>query len=113
MGVVDAQDPHSLVDPEQHDRQQLLPQLAPVLVFEVERIDVLVLLGWVLGVLDRAVGAVLEPLGVLARVGMIRRALERDVERHVEPMFGRRCDQVAEVVQRAQVRVDRFVAALR
>ena len=40
-----------------------LPQRAPVLALEVERVDVLVLLRRVLGVLDRAVGPRAEPLG--------------------------------------------------
>ncbi len=52
---------------------------------EVERIDVLVLLGRVLGVLDGAVGPLAEPLGMLAHVGVVGRALERDVQRDLEP----------------------------
>ena len=53
----------------------------PVGVLEVERIDVLVLLGRILGVLHGAVRAPLEPLGMLGDVGMVRGALEGDVQR--------------------------------
>src|SRR5438445_13177652 len=81
--VVHAEDTDALLRPEQHDGQELLPQLPPVLVLEVERVDVLVLLERGLRVLDRAVGPVLGPLGVLARVGMVRRALDCDVESDV------------------------------
>ena len=62
MRVVDAEDPDAAVDPEQRDVEQRLPQRPPVVAFEVERVDVLVLLRRILGVLDRAVGPVAEPL---------------------------------------------------
>src|SRR5207244_7949767 len=86
--IVHAEDTDALLRPEQHDGQELLPQLPPVLVLEVERVDVFVLLRRVLRVLDRAVGPVLEPFGVLARVRMVRRALECGVERDVQAVVG-------------------------
>ena len=51
---------------------------------EVERIDVLVLLRRVLGVLHRAVGPPAEPLRMLLHVRVVGRALERDVERDLD-----------------------------
>ena len=42
--VVDAENPHALFDPEFEDAAQFLPQCLPVVAFEIERIDVLVLL---------------------------------------------------------------------
>ncbi len=79
---------------------------------EVERVDVLVLLGRVLGVLDRAVRPHPEPLRVLGCIGMIGRALECDVERDLDPARLRGTAEVLEVLERPQLRVDRLVAAL-
>ena len=62
---------------------------APVLALEVERIDVLVLLRRVLGVLDRAVGAMAEPLGMLAHPGVIGRALPGEIERDLHARAAR------------------------
>ena len=56
---------------------------------EVDRVDVLVLLRRVLGVADRAVGPVVEPLGVLGDPRVVGRALERVVERDLHAV-GRR-----------------------
>ena len=53
-------------------------------VVEVQRVDVLVLLRRVLGVGDRAVGAGGEPLRVLAGPRVVGRALQRQVERHLQ-----------------------------
>ena len=64
--IVDAEDRHAVRDPELDHRLQLVPERRPVVRLEVERVDVLVLLRRVLGVLDRAVGAVAEPRRVLA-----------------------------------------------
>ena len=112
MRVVDPEDADTLLGPEEDDRQELLPELPPVLVLEVERIDVLVFLGRVLCVLDGAVGPVLEPFGVLAHVRVVGRALERDVERHVDALAGGRRDQAAEVGQGSEGGIHRLVAAL-
>jgi hypothetical protein len=67
VGVVDPEDADAVPDPEGDDGTQGVPELAPLVAFEVEVVDVLVALGRVLGVLQRAVGAVVEPLGVLAQ----------------------------------------------
>ena len=58
---------------------------------EVERIDVLVFLRRVLGVLDAAVGALAEPLGMRLDVRMVGRALERDVERDLDAVLAAAC----------------------
>ena len=70
MWIVHPEDPDSLSDPEG----------APVVGLEIERIDVLVLLGRVLRILDAAIRTMLEPVRVRAHVRVIGRALERDVE---------------------------------
>jgi hypothetical protein len=104
--VVDAEDPHAACDPELDDLQQRLPQRAPVRAVEVDVVDVLVALRRVLRVLQRAVGAVVEPLGVLAQPGVVGRALDREVERELDPGVRRRRDQPVEVLERAELRVD-------
>ena len=74
---------------------------------EVDVEDVLVALGRVLGVLDRAVGPAVEPLRVLRQPRVVGRALDREVERDLEPELARARDQAVEVVERAELGVDR------
>ena len=50
----------------------------------VDVVDVLVALGRVLGVLERAVGAAVEPLRVLGQPRVVGRALDREVQRDVD-----------------------------
>ena len=59
-----------------------------------------------------AVGPVPEPLGMLADVGMVGRALEGDVQRDLEAELARARDQAVEVVERAELGMDRLVPAL-
>ena len=94
------------------DVEQRLPEPAPVLGLEVDVVDVLVFLGRVLRVLERPVRAAVEPLGMLLQPRVIRRALDREVERDLDPRRPRRGDQRVEVLPRAEVRVQRVVAAL-
>jgi hypothetical protein len=63
---------------------ELVPERAPVVRLEVERVDVLVLLRRVLRVLDGAVRPRAEPLRVLLDVRVVGRDLERDVERDLD-----------------------------
>ena len=59
--IVDAEDLDAVRRPELDHALELLPQPGPVFGFEVEGIDVLIFLRRVLGVFDRAVGAMAEP----------------------------------------------------
>src|SRR5205823_14477682 len=68
-------------------------------------------LGRVLGVADRAVGAVAEPLRMLFEPGMVERALDGEIERDLQAVFGGGGDQPAEILGRAERRVDRIVSA--
>src|SRR5207249_8739662 len=61
---------------------------------------------------DRAVGAVLEPLRVLGQPGVVGRALDREVERDLEPELLRAGDEAVEVRERAELGGDGVVAAL-
>src|SRR4030095_460973 len=72
VGVVDSKDLHAVGDPEEKHVPQRLPQRLPVAALEVERIDVLVLLGRVLRVLDRPVRPAPEPFGMLTNPWMVR-----------------------------------------
>src|SRR5262249_14200238 len=79
---------------------------------EIDVDDVLILLGWVLGVFDRAVRPEDEPLRMLLDPGMVRRALDREIERDLHRMLASSGDEAAEVVERPQLRIDGTVAAL-
>src|SRR4051794_25387363 len=69
--------------------------------------------GWVGGDLRGEVGAVVEPLRVLVHPGMVRRALQGEVQRDLQTLPGGLLHEPVEVLDRAQVRVDGVVAALR
>ena len=112
MRVVDPEHLHAGVDPHQHDPPPLVPQLLPGRRVPVEVVDVLVLLGRVLGVLDRAVRAAVEPLRVLGQPRVVGGRVERDVERDVHPVLARGRAQRAHVVERAELGVHGVVAAL-
>ncbi len=110
--VVDAEDLDPEVDPVDDDPPPLLPHRLPGRRVPVEVVDVLVALGRVLGVLQRAVGALQEPLRVLGQPRVVGRRVERQVDRHVHVVIGRRLAQAADVLERAELRVDGVVAAL-
>ena len=114
--VVDPEDPHAPLDPDLEDALPLVPQRGASVgigALEVDRVDVLVLLRRVLGVLDRAVGRVAEPLGVLAHVRVVGRGLERDVHRQLHAVRLDLAAKVEELLQPAQLGRDRVVAAFR
>src|ERR1700722_4648298 len=74
-----------MVDPEPHDTCQFLPEGLPIRRVEVDRVNVFVTFGRVFCVPDAAVGKRLEPVGVLCDPRMVRRALEGDIEGHLDP----------------------------
>src|ERR1700756_4493907 len=78
--------------------------------FEIQRVDILIFFWRVLGVLNRTVGALAKPFGVFLHVGMIRRALKRDVQRDLYAKFFGLGDELFEIFQRTQVGMNRFVA---
>ena len=111
MGVVHPEDRHPVLDPGAHNLQDRLVDALGVVV-EVERVDVLVLLGRVLGVGDGAVSQDREPLGVLGHPRVVRGALERQVQGHLHAQLARARHQGVEVLEGAQVGVDGVVAAV-
>ena len=99
------------VDPDPHHPEALGVEALGVVV-EVDRVDVLVLLRRVLRVGDRAVGLGGEPLRVRLDPGVVRGRLEREVERDLHAELPGALDEGAEVLHRAQLRVDGVVPAL-
>src|SRR5690606_31594082 len=93
------------------DAFQLVPERLPVIGFKIERVDILILFGWVFGVLDTAVGSLAEPLGVFLDVGMVGRTLKGDVQGDFDALFPRRADEILKVFQGTQVGVNRLVSA--
>ena len=81
MGVVDTENLDSLVGPEQNDVLDFFPQGLVVFVVVVEGVNVFVLLGRVFRKLDAAVRFVKEPFRVTLHVGMVRAAVEGNVQR--------------------------------
>ena len=110
--IVYPEDVDALFAPIQEDALQFFPQLAPGRRFEVERVDVLVLLGRILRVLDRAIRPPAEPLRVFREIGMVARGLEGDIQRDLQPVVFGGLHQVPEVLERAQFGMDRLVSAL-
>ncbi len=109
--VVHAEDPHAAVHPVPQHPHGLGDEAVHVGV-EGDGVDVLVLLRRVLRVGDGAVGAVVEPLGVFLHPGVVRGALQREVQRHLQPQLAGLADEPGEVLQGAQIGVDGVVAAL-
>lgn len=64
--VVHPERAHAMTDPKAEDPEHFLPEGKGFGAVEVERVDVLLLLGRILSVLDGAIGPVKEPLRVLA-----------------------------------------------
>ncbi len=110
--VVHPEDPHPAAHPVPQHPQRLRDQPVQVRV-EGDGVDVLVLLRRVLRIGDGAVRAVMEPLRVLVHPGMVRRALQREVQRHLQTLLPGLPDEPGEVLQRAQRRVHGVVPALR
>src|SRR5579864_5731427 len=106
MGIVDAENPHPVTDPEKHHFLERLHQRAGRRRLEIERIYILVLLGWILGVFDRTVGPMAEPFGMLACPGMVRRALDCEVKRDFQSQAPRGQHEMIEILETAKRRLD-------
>src|SRR5262249_34491043 len=111
--VIDAEDAHAHVAPEQEDTPQLVPQRLPVLRLEVDRIDVLVFLGRVLCILDGAIRPLAEPFGMGLHPGMVRRALEGDVDGDLDVVIVGAGEEMLEIVESAEVGVKGLVSSFR
>src|SRR5262249_56758815 len=112
MRVVDPEDPDPMIHPVPQDPQRLGVETLRVVV-EVERVDVLVLLRRVLRVSDRPVRPGGEPLRVPPNPGVVRRGLQRKIERDLEPELTGPADERVEVGEGAEFGMDRVVTAVR
>ena len=81
--------------------------------FKLERIDVLILLGWILGILHGAIGAPPKPFGVLRHIRMVGGTLEGNIQRNVDTVFTRLREEAPKVLQRAELWMNRLVSPLR
>src|SRR4026207_2364734 len=99
MRIVDPKDPHALLDPVRHDALQFVPQFAPSVGLELKRENILILFRGVFRILDGPIRPDAKPLPMLLHVGMIRRALKRDVQGNLDAMGPRSLHQSSEVVQ--------------
>ena len=99
--------------PVQRHVAERLPEAFAVGRVPVDVVDVLVALGWVFGVLERAVGAALEPLRMLDEPGVVGRHLHREVECKLEPVVGRNRDETLEIGKGAELGMDRVVPTFR
>src|SRR5439155_13149606 len=76
-------------------------------------INVLVLLRGILGVLERTVGAPVEPLRMLAHPGMVRRALNGQIDCDLDAERPCGLEEAPEILERAELGMDRRMPALR
>jgi hypothetical protein len=109
--IVDAKYLDAVGYPEQHDAQHLVVEARRIVV-EIQRIDVLVFLRRILGVGDGAIGQHGEPFPVRLGPRVIRSALQRQVQRHLQALVAGGGDERVEVVDGAQGRMYGIVAAL-
>src|SRR5262249_12479680 len=91
--IIHAEDANAALAPEDHYVEQGLPERLPIGALEIERINILILFGRVLGVLDRAVGSMAEPFGMFAHQGMIGRTLKSDVIASSRPCSRAACNR--------------------
>src|SRR5579885_3508006 len=111
MRVIYPENSDSVLDPKQDYPPQLLPKLSPLRRFEIQGEDILIFLWRIFRVLNGAVRPFAEPLRMPASIGMVGRALKSDVERNLNSMLFGFGNQMVEVVQRPQLRMDRGVSA--
>src|SRR5688572_4712650 len=95
-----------------NDVTQRLPQPTPVLAAEVDVVDVLVALRRVLRVLERAVGAAVEPLGMLLQPRVVGRALDREVDADLTADLPAAGHHPLELLDRPELRADGLVTAV-
>src|SRR5580704_2159142 len=113
MRIVHSKDPHTLLDPVIENALQFLPQRAPLRALEIQRIDILIFLWRILRILYGAVRTLAEPVHMLAHVGMIRRTLIGNIDCNLKALLFCRGHEVLEIRERAEVRENGLVAALR
>src|SRR5579875_1895150 len=111
MWIVNPENRNTALNPEPDHIEQRLHQSLLIRRVEINWIYILVFLGWVLGILNRAVWPMLEPLRMLSDPWMVGGALHGEVQCHFdsEPTCGG--NQAIEIGQGAQRRLYRGMPA--
>src|SRR5215831_766565 len=112
MRIIDPEYEDPLLDPVHDDALQFIPQFPPLVCLKVQRNDVLIFFRWVLRILHRAVRPDSEPLTMFLHVGMIGRALKRDIQGDLDAIRACLLYQFPKVLQASQLRVNRRMASL-
>ena len=110
--IVDAEDAHIVLAPEQNDVAERVPHRRQAAAVELDVDDVLVFLRRVLGVFDGAVGSPVEPFRVLLDPGMVGRAVDGEVDGDIEPVIARGRNQAGEILERAEFGMKGVMAAI-
>ncbi len=95
------------IHPKREDVFERIPQSLPVGGLEIQRINILIFLGRILRILNRPIGALLEEFRMLFDPGMIRSALERNIQGNLHLQLFGPLDQVREILHGAQFGMDR------
>ncbi len=109
VGIVDPEYPHAVRGPVPDHTKHLVVKPDRIVV-EVERVDVLVFFRRILRIGDGAVALHGEPFRVLLRPRVVRCALQGEVESDLHTQCPGLGDELVEVLDRAQRRVDGIVA---
>ena len=110
MWVVDPKDRYAVADPMPHDTENFAGQPVRIVV-EVQRIDVLVFLRRVFGVGNGSVRKFGEPLPVADCPGVIRCALQCQVEGDLQSTGARGRNERVEILDRAEIGMHGIVSA--
>src|SRR5690606_15351873 len=110
--VVDAEDRYPMADPEQDDVAQRVPEARDRLAVEMDVDDVFVFLRRVLGELDGAIRPPVKPFRMLLDPWMVRRALDREVERDQDTFRAGGFNQPVKILECAELGMYRVVTAV-
>ena len=80
VGIVHAEDLHTLIHPEDHNIDQLTPEIFPVGAVEVDGVDVLIFFGRIFCVADAAIWTLVEPIRMIFDIRMVWLAVDGEVE---------------------------------
>ncbi|KJU82236.1 membrane protein [Candidatus Magnetobacterium bavaricum] len=113
MRVVNPEDTDVFCTPEQDDITHLGPHLLPTVAggIEVQGIDVFVLLGWIFGILDGAVGTLEKPVGIFLYIRVVGRAVDGKVNGDLHAALLAGGLKPGKVLKRAKARLYCLVSA--
>src|SRR4029077_21214019 len=109
--IIDPKSPHAAVRPKEHHARHLSPKRRQVLTPEIQWIEVFVFLRRILREFNRAVGTLIKPFRMFANVRMIRRTIDREIERDLHSALADFAVQPFEILQRTEGRFDRLVSS--